>query len=266
MLNRLWQLEQEADLCNQPILLQMCAMAIYVILMSNNIPGMWRAGKIALTASFHKGGDGASIGNVDAADAGEKMVALRAVTLERLIIFAVGVLFEFLTWSLLFVAGIVWINSATDVDLVIRSTVSIMFVLNVDELMYESCCPSNIREDVQSTKYRVRNMSVEAVQIQVAQSFASKFVFRKVVFRGVSLAAKDTTLVHGRTSDAYLILYQDGKQVGKSPVVPHDLNPSWPEFNVKLKGAGGDIRVECWDYDSMTSGAVQGVKPFKLHE
>lgn len=244
----------------------MCAMAIYVILMSNNIPGMWRAGKIALTASFHKGGDGASIGNVDAADAGEKMVALRAVTLERLIIFAVGVLFEFLTWSLLFVAGIVWINSATDVDLVIRSTVSIMFVLNVDELMYESCCPSNIREDVQSTKYRVRNMSVEAVQIQVAQSFASKFVFRKVVFRGVSLAAKDTTLVHGRTSDAYLILYQDGKQVGKSPVVPHDLNPSWPEFNVKLKGAGGDIRVECWDYDSMTSGAVQGVKPFKLHE
>ena len=41
------------------------------------------------------------------------------------------------------------------VDLVLRSTVSIMFAQNVDELIYESCCPVPIMEDVEETKYRV---------------------------------------------------------------------------------------------------------------
>ena len=34
-----------------------------------------------------------------------------------------------------------WICTSSNTDLVIRSTVSIMFVLNVDELIYETCCP-----------------------------------------------------------------------------------------------------------------------------
>ncbi len=35
------------------------------------------------------------------------------------------------------------------VDLVIRSTVAVMFVLNVDEIIYQSCCPASIMEDVE---------------------------------------------------------------------------------------------------------------------
>jgi hypothetical protein len=31
-----------------------------------------------------------------------------------------------------------------------------MFVLNVDEIMYDACCASSVRDDMQNTSYRVR--------------------------------------------------------------------------------------------------------------
>ena len=36
-------------------------------------------------------------------------------------------------------AGILFAVTAKDVDLVIRSTVSVMFVLNIDEIVFEVC-------------------------------------------------------------------------------------------------------------------------------
>jgi len=35
---------------------------IFVTLMLNNVPGMWRAGLLAITSTSHAGGDGASLG------------------------------------------------------------------------------------------------------------------------------------------------------------------------------------------------------------
>lgn len=33
-----------------------------------------------------------------------------------------------------------------------------MFVLNVDELVFESCCMASIMQDVEETKYRIRRI------------------------------------------------------------------------------------------------------------
>ena len=44
-------------------------------------------------------------------------------------------------------AGILFAVTAETVDLVIRSTVSVMFVLNIDEIVFEACCPSSIKDD-----------------------------------------------------------------------------------------------------------------------
>jgi hypothetical protein len=70
-----------------------------------------------------------------------------------ILLFAVAT--EVFTWGLLMVAGVVWILTAPNTDLVIRSTVSVMFVLNVDEIVFESCASKKIREDVEETKYRI---------------------------------------------------------------------------------------------------------------
>ena len=52
-------------------------------------------------------------------------------------------------------AGIYWIITAPSVDLVIRSTVSIMFVQNVDEIIFESCSSEDIKKGVQATSFRL---------------------------------------------------------------------------------------------------------------
>ena len=42
-----------------------------------------------------------------------------------------------LSWSGILLAGILFAFTAESVDLVIRSTVSVMFVLNIDEIVFE---------------------------------------------------------------------------------------------------------------------------------
>ena len=50
-----------------------------------------------------------------------------------------------------------------------------------------------------------------------------------------------------------------GKQVGRSTVIQHNLNPNWPEFTMKALPGSGDILVQCWDYDSFTKDDLIGI-------
>jgi len=224
---------------------------IFATLMLNNVGGMWRAARLALFSTHHAGGDGETMGKYKHEDMGNRVIPLDRSVVARLCIFIFGVFLEWATWGLLCVAGIVWINSATDVDLVIRSTVSVMFVLNVDELIYEACCMSDIIQDVEETKYRVLNVGPHQIQMHISASFKSQYVVRSIVFSGHGLAARDSSVFHGRTSDAYLVLYQDGKKIGKTEVVLHNLNPLWPRLMVKIK-LEGQILIKCFDYDVLT--------------
>jgi hypothetical protein len=51
---------------------------------------------------------------------------------------------------------------------VIRSTVSVMFVLNVDELIFESCCPGNIQSDVRETEYLIPKVKISESTLNTA--------------------------------------------------------------------------------------------------
>lgn len=240
-----------AQLCNTPWIIQACATMIFATLMLNNVGGMWKAARLALFSTHHAGGDGETMGKYKQEDMGNKVMPLNRNRVERLCIFVFGVFLEWATWGLLCVAGIVWINSATDVDLVIRSTVSMMFVLNVDELIYEACCMSDIIQDVEETKYRVLAVNPNLIQMRISSSFRTRYLVRSIVFSGHGLAARDSSVVHGRTSDAYLVLYQDGKKIGKTEVVLHNLNPLWPRLTVKLR-LEGQILIKCFDYDVLS--------------
>ena len=62
-------------------------------------------------------------------------------------IFVCAVASEIVSWGAIMLAGILFAVTAETVDLVIRSTVSVMFVLNIDEIVFEACCPSSIKDD-----------------------------------------------------------------------------------------------------------------------
>ena len=46
---------------------------------------------------------------------------------------------QILSWGAILLAGMLFAFTAETVDLVIRSTVSVMFVLNIDEIVFEVC-------------------------------------------------------------------------------------------------------------------------------
>ena len=276
------QLANGTMLCDTPWLIQTCATGIFATLMLNNVGGMWKAVRLSLLSTHHAGGDGETLGKYKQSDMGNKIMPINQSLPARMCIFIFGVFLEVATWALLCMAGIVWINSATDVDLVIRSTVSVMFVLNVDELIYEACCMTEIIADVEETKYRVLDLNPNFIQTHLSASFRTRYVVRSIIFSGHGLEARDSSLLHGRTSDAYLILYQDGKKIGKTCVVPHNLNPVWPRMTIKVK-AHGHVLIRCFDYDVLTKddfiGEVQisaddlqvpatesGVKEFQLKD
>lgn len=74
--------------------------------------------------------------------------------MKRVLVFVCAVATEAISWSGILVSGLGWIFTSRSVHDLIRSTVCIMFVQNVDEVVYESCCPADIKNDVESTKYR----------------------------------------------------------------------------------------------------------------
>jgi len=131
-------------MCRIPSSLQIAAISIFIILMLNNVPGMFRHAQICLFTSFQRG-----------INANDKNVRIPVTHDLRLVIFIIGVLSELATWMCIVISGINFILTATTVDLVIRSTVAIMFVQNVDEVVFDACCPSEMSQNIASTRYRI---------------------------------------------------------------------------------------------------------------
>jgi len=143
------------QICEIPSSLQICGVMIFITLMWNNVGNMRNQSIICMFSTHHQLGDGDKIGTLDSAEDSAESKTLRSNFYLRLAIFFTAILTEILTWSAILVSGILWISSSPTIDLVIRSTVAVMFVLNVDEIVFESCCPAPIREDVGETKYRI---------------------------------------------------------------------------------------------------------------
>uniref|UniRef100_A0A6U5W2E2 Uncharacterized protein n=1 Tax=Guillardia theta TaxID=55529 RepID=A0A6U5W2E2_GUITH len=112
-------------MCRIPSSLQIAAISIFIILMLNNVPGMFRHAQISLFTSFQRG-----------TNANDKNIRIPVSRTTRFIIFTIGVLSELATWMCIVISGTNFILTANTVDLVIRSTVAIMFVQNVDEVVF----------------------------------------------------------------------------------------------------------------------------------
>ena len=165
LLGHLNDFEEYGDgICSVAWILHIFGAMIFTILMFNNLPHMMQAAKIAVNSTHFKGdGEETIVINV-AADEDEEaetqvhgtpMAPIHRTLCYRLLVLFFGVVSEMVTWGLILTAGIVWIVTAPSTDIVIRSTVAIMFVLNVDEVVYDACCSPKIRSDVEATRYRV---------------------------------------------------------------------------------------------------------------
>ena len=151
-------------ICGVAWILHIFGAMIFCILMFNNMPHMMQAAKIAVTSTHYKSDGEETIAINIAADEDENaetqvhgipMAPIHRTFCYRLLVLFFGVVSEAITWGLILTAGIVWIVTAPSTDFVIRSTVAIMFVLNVDEVVYDACCSPKIRSGVEATRYRV---------------------------------------------------------------------------------------------------------------
>jgi len=149
------------QICWVPVKLQISALLIFIALMFHNIPAMLNAVRLAIWSTHHKGGDGEHVGDWTTENDNHDMTTLHRIqcpACKRGVIFLFAVLTEMATWSLILCAGILFAFTAESVDLVIRSTVSVMFVLNIDEIVFDACCPVSVKDDVEETEYRLPNI------------------------------------------------------------------------------------------------------------
>lgn len=111
--------------------------------------------RIVLGSTHHRFGDGKNVGELANADDTGDATVISARKLDRFVIYFVAVFSEVVTFLAVLTAGCLFAATADSVDNVIRSTVSVMFVLNVDEIVFESCCPGKIKQDVEETEYLI---------------------------------------------------------------------------------------------------------------
>ena len=149
------------SICWVPWKFQLSAVTIFVTLVCHNVPGMVIGARLVFQSTHHKLGDGEHIGDLAEAFDTEEALELVVPLHRRVIIFVIAVLSEWITWFHVLYAGCLFAITATTIDNVIRSTVSVMFVLNVDEIVFDSCCPLKIADDVKETEYLIPKIKVK---------------------------------------------------------------------------------------------------------
>mmetsp|Transcript_4060 Transcript_4060/g.8314 ORF Transcript_4060/g.8314 Transcript_4060/m.8314 type:complete len:128 (+) Transcript_4060:2-385(+) len=73
---------------------------------------------------------------------------------ERCLIMVFACVSELAAWFAILAVGILWIFNATTSELVVRTTVAITFVLNVDEAVYATCVPDKHKPEHAKYKYK----------------------------------------------------------------------------------------------------------------
>ena len=52
-----------------------------------------------------------------------------------------------------------------------------MFVLNVDEIVFESCCPTSIKDDVEETQYRIPQPKLSAGAKEIIKHYFGIYIY-----------------------------------------------------------------------------------------
>jgi hypothetical protein len=155
------------SICWIPWKFQLSAVVIFITLVLQNVPGMTMAARLVFLSTHHKLGDGEDVGDLTDAQDSDEAVLLNVPFWRRFVIFVVAVLSEWVTVCIVLYAGCLFAITANSVDNVIRSTVSVMFVLNVDEIVFDSCCPSKIADDLKETEYLIPKVKAKASTVSI---------------------------------------------------------------------------------------------------
>lgn len=128
--------------CANPSSLQLASLGVWILMMFNNVSQMIRAALICLYADEERVGEATN-------------ETLRSLP-ERLFIFFFAVLSEMAMWGFLLYTGVMFILTAESPVLIVRSTVAITFIQNIDETIYAACATDNIKSQVSGTKYKIK--------------------------------------------------------------------------------------------------------------
>ena len=88
-----------------------------------------------------------------------------------------------------------------------------------------------------------------------------------IQFRASDLAAKDTSLWHGRSSDPYLLFSQNGRVLGRTQTVMHSRNPIWKPVELEFESDEKSlVRIAAYDWDRFTSDDLIGTEDVRASD
>lgn len=89
--------------------------------------------------------------------------------------------------------------------------------------------------------------------------------FSLKILRGVGLLAQDVNLLSENSSDPYCIIFIDGKEVARTPVVGQTLEPIWggPNATVEFASADAEIVIKIYDQDILKVDDPMGQVHFR---
>ena len=114
-------------------------------------------------------------------------------------------------------------------------------------------------------EFVVTPCSESGAAMKVVEPEDDSFVIAEIEVTGHHLAARDASLMHGRSSDPYLQITQDGAAIAQTEVVVNDLNPVWKAIIVRL-AVKGKVRVVCMDHDMLTRDDLIGEAEVSVKE
>ena len=146
----LWQalpsVSESAAFCLVPMSIQASAIMVFITLMMNNVAPMTVHATLALNTSHMRFEDDHNR---------VELIVLK--TWQR--VFGVTVVFlsEALTWMGVIAVGIQFILVSQSVEMVMRSTVSIVFILNIDEVIFHACGSQKLKNSLTKTSFQMND-------------------------------------------------------------------------------------------------------------
>lgn len=84
---------------------------------------------------------------------GSEETIIKITKVDRVVIAAVAIFTEAGIWLAMLLTGTLFVFQAASNEEVIRSTVAITFIMNIDELIYSACCPAIKKKLLSETSF-----------------------------------------------------------------------------------------------------------------
>ena len=193
----LWQalpsVNESAAFCLVPMSIQASAIMVFITLMMNNVAPMTVHATLALNTSHMRFEDDHNR---------VELIVLK--TWQR--VFGVTVVFlsEAVTWMGVIAVGIQFILVSQSVEMVMRSTVSIVFILNIDEVIFHACGSQKLKNSLAKTSFQMndRRTKVLGVSFEKFQDFRTNMSG----YWYLPFIRKEYTHAHTHTSNTTLCI------------------------------------------------------------